>query len=169
MTIMDNEKVSMHRVRRMMNHIVIPAFISCTAIILIIIIALLSTDEKKYTNVGILLFILIGILCIALLAAVPFVRKKEIALELARFANSKITDPLATAYHFTDRGNDLTLTTEGLALADAFYLYEQLHVKVESSAKNNQIQLYFPFLPIPTHFIMYRLMRKLCICWKPFR
>jgi hypothetical protein len=83
--LMLEEKKEMNPIRFKMNYIIVPIFLLFMIICIAIILITLSINEEKYTPLAIVLFCSIGLFMLGLLVSIPFVRKKEIILELGKY------------------------------------------------------------------------------------
>ena len=79
------EKKEMNPIRFKMNYIIVPIFLLFMIICIAIILITLSINEEKYTPLAIVLFCAIGLFMLGLLVSIPFVRKKEIILEMGKY------------------------------------------------------------------------------------
>ena len=83
--LMLEEKKEMNPIRFKMNYIIVPIFLLFTIMCIAIILITLSINEEKYTPLAIVLFCAIGLFMLGLLVSIPFVRKKEIILEMGKY------------------------------------------------------------------------------------
>lgn len=85
MNIFKREKGQLNPIRRIMNYVVVPIYFAAVSAIIITAICLSYIDETRYTPVFIALLCFIALITAALLISIPFVRKKEILIEAAKY------------------------------------------------------------------------------------
>ena len=78
------EKENMNPFRFKINYIFTPIYLLITVILFGIIGILLNIDEEKYKVLCLVLFGVFALSIVVLLASTPFIRKKEIKIELSR-------------------------------------------------------------------------------------
>ncbi len=122
------EKSHMNEIRYIMNYRIVPGYL-----LLIIICVMMSIDETKYTPLAILLFGIIGLLTVLLLASGPFVRKKEIQMEMGRYNFERREIEPTQIFDFSNEENSIQFDSNGMTVNDAFYWYNHLTVRVITS------------------------------------
>jgi hypothetical protein len=124
-----------------MNYRIVPLYLISMVVILTIIGVIMSLDEAKYTPAAIALFILFGVLSVLLLLSVPFVRKKEIAIEMESYDFNKIENENRSIYDYSNEDEELSLffDSSGMTLNDAFYWYNHLRICINTSNYLNKV------------------------------
>ena len=130
--IIQYEKSSMNKIRFIMNYRIVPGYAVACAVLLTIICITMSADETKYTPLAIVLFGIIGLLSVLLLASGPFVRKKEIQMEMSRYDFEKTEIEPAQRYEFSDEGISVHFDKNGMTVNDIFFWYNHITARVNT-------------------------------------
>jgi hypothetical protein len=123
------EKEQMNRIRYVMNYIVVPVFLAVTAICIVIIGVTMSTDEEKYTPLAIALFAFEGVVIVLLMISVPFVRRREIQLELSKYSFDDEAEP-KDEYLFGSEYGDVVFDRNGITCGDNYYDYADVSASI---------------------------------------
>lgn len=144
--IMKFEKSNMHKIRFIMNYRIVPGYLFACAICIVIICVVMSIDEAKYTPLAIILFSAIGLLTIVLLTTVPFVRKKEIQLEIGRYNFEEMETEPKKIYVFSDEEMSIHFDSNGMTVMDKFFWYNHLTVRINTSNYLNRVWITILFI-----------------------
>ena len=147
------ERLYMNPVRFFINYLIVPGFAIICAVLLAIIVTLMNIDEEKYSTVAIILFGVIGILCILLLLTVPKTRAWEIAAELKRYNLTPSSTPLPDIWTVNDEGIIMQFSKNGLRLGEKFYWYNHIAPKLATSNQFNRVWLALQFGADPLHAV----------------
>ena len=85
MNILKKEARQLNPIRRIINYVVVPIYLAAVSASIITAICLSYIDETRYTPVFIVLLCFIALITAALLISIPFVRKKEVLTEAAKY------------------------------------------------------------------------------------
>jgi len=100
----------------------------------------MSIDEQKYTPLAIILFCFIGLLMVLLLLSVPFVRNREIEIELSKYNFEDECPQSIEEYKFLVENNDLiVLNNFGAWLGEEFFWYNHMKLSVGTASVLNRI------------------------------
>ena len=140
------ERRMMNPIRFRMNYVVVPIFFTVTVTCILVGAVLISIDETRYEGAFIGIMVLVGVLMAALLASVPFVRRKEIAIELAKhdYDTSTVEDRDTYEFVFSD-GSSVALEYAGVTIFDRFFHYGGFRIAVETSNMLNQVHVFLSF------------------------
>jgi len=144
--IIKNEKAEMNKIRFVVNYRIVPAYIFIVILILITISILMSIDEIKYTPLAITLFIIIAAITVILLISVPFVRKKEIDMEMRRYDLCEIENECERTFNFSNDDFLLSFDSNGMTLNDDFFWYNHLKISIDTSNYLNRVLISIIFL-----------------------
>jgi hypothetical protein len=147
------ERIYMSPVRFFINYRLVPGFAIICAVLLAIIVTLMNIDEEKYSTVAIILFGVIGILCILLLLSVPKTREWELAAELKRYDLTPSATPLPDIWTVNDEGIIMQFSKNGLRLGEKFYWYNHIAPKLATSNQFNRVWLALQFGADPMHAV----------------
>jgi len=141
-----NEKQHMNKIRFIMNHVIVPIYIFITIVSMALGGILMETDEAKYTPVFIGIMIGYGLLSLALLVSVPFMRKKELRIELANVDYDTLSVEDKKEYEFLDSYQmKVMLSAPGVVIDDVLYKYERFNIGVATSNYLLRIAIYLHF------------------------
>lgn len=126
------EKQEMNKIRAIANYTVVPIVLVVTVIILTTICITMEINEEKYTVLSIVLFSMLGLIYALLLLSVPFIRKKEIEIELSKY-NFDIEDDVKEEYIVESSSSPLIFTKDGLYFENNHYKYEDLYLQLMTS------------------------------------
>ncbi len=126
------EKENMNRIRYIMNYRIVPIYFLLVVVIITVVGITMSIDDKKYEPLAIVMFVIFGVISIALLSSVPFVRKKEIACEMKRYNFEEPENKLST-YNFSDQEITLLFDEKGMTVNNTFYWYNHLETVINTS------------------------------------
>ena len=132
-------------VRFFINYRIVPGFGILCGLLLVLILTLMYTDEEKYTPIAIILFGVIGLLCVALLATVPKTRAWELAEEMKRYDLSPSPTPPEDPWILEDEGMTLEFTADGLKVDGRLYRYSSLSPMLATSNRFNRVWASFQF------------------------
>lgn len=139
------ERRYMNPVRFLINYRIVPAFGIICGVLLTVIFVLMNIDEAKYTPLAVILFCVIGLLCIALMLSVPKTRNWEIAAEINRYDFSQLQTPLEEPWIVEDEGVILQFSRDGLKVDDKFYWYNHLTPRLATANRFNRIWVALQF------------------------
>lgn len=83
--IIKEEKKRLNPIRRKINYIITPIYCAVCLAFLVPTICLMTIDDKKYLPVFLAFIGVFVLLTAAMLISIPFVRKKEVAIELPKY------------------------------------------------------------------------------------
>jgi hypothetical protein len=141
-----DEKLYMNRIRYIANYRITPAYAILMVACMITAGILMETDEIKYTPLAILIFVFMGFVSIALVIISPYIRKKEIEIEMLRY-NFNDTDYESNGiYDFSDEEHIIIFDNNRMQIDDAFYWYKNLQIFIDTSNSLNRIWISLVFL-----------------------
>lgn len=126
------EKQEMNKIRVIANYTVVPIVLVVTVIILTTICITMEINEEKYTVLSIVLFSMLGLIYALLLLSVPFIRKKELEIELSKY-NFDIEDDVKEEYIVESSSSPLIFKKDGLYFENNHYKYEDLYLQLMTS------------------------------------
>ena len=130
--ILNEEKKQMNKIRAIANYTVVPIVLVVTVIILTTICITMEINEEKYTVLSIILFSILGLIYALLLISVPFIRKKEIEIELSKY-NFDIEDDVKEEYIVESSSSQVIFKKDGLYFENNHYKYEDLYLQLMTS------------------------------------
>lgn len=130
--IFKQEKQEMNKIRVIVNYTVVPSVLIITVIILATICITMEINEEKYTILSIILFSVLGLIYAALLLSVPFIRKKELEIELSKY-NFNIDDDVKEEYIVESSSTPVVFKKDGLYFENKHYKYEDLYFQLMTS------------------------------------
>ena len=130
--ILNEEKKQMNKIRAIANYTVVPIVLVVTVIILTTICITMEINEEKYTVLSIILFSILGLIYALLLISVPFIRKKEIEIELSKY-NFDIEDNVKEEYIVESSSSQVIFKKDGLYFENNHYKYEDLYLQLMTS------------------------------------
>ena len=130
--ILKEEKKQMNKIRAIANYTVVPIVLVVTVIILTTICITMEINEEKYTVLSIILFSILGLIYALLLISVPFIRKKEIEIELSKY-NFDIEDDVKEEYIVESSSSQVIFKKDGLYFENNHYKYEDLYLQLMTS------------------------------------
>lgn len=139
------ERIYMNPVRFLINYRIVPGFGILCGLLLAAIVILMSIDEAKYGTAAMVLFGVIGVLCVAFLLTVPKTRDWEVAAELRRYDFSAPYAPLQDTWIVEDEGIIMQFSQNGLRIGEKFYWYNHLSPKLATSNQFNRVWLALQF------------------------
>lgn len=143
--LMEYEKRGMNRIRFVMNNRIVPVFVAVEILLIAAAAILLDTDEARFTTLGIVLFSLVGLLMILMLISVPFVRNREIDLELARYDFTVLPEHYKDVYEFFVDGQKIRFDETGVIVDDDCFTYQNLKGELSTSGRLMRVHLGFKF------------------------
>ena len=140
--ILKEEKKQMNKIRSFVNFTIVPIILLITCIFLVTIMILLNINEEKYTPLAVSLFIIIGVIYTILLVTVPFIRKKELQIELAKY-DFTIDEEVKEEYTIkSNLGLNVVFKKDGIYVNNNYYKYEELRLNLGSSNYLLKVNLY---------------------------
>lgn len=155
------EQNYMNPVRFLINYRIVPGFGILCGLLLAIIVILMSIDDVKYGTVAIILFGLIGLLCVVLLMTVPKTREWEIAAELKRYDFSPTATVSGDTWELQDEGTSLCFSKDGLTIDNQFFWYNHLQPCLVTTNRFNRIWIALQFGSDPMHSVYVPLTSEL--------
>lgn len=143
--LMEYEKRGMNRIRFVMNNRIVPAYLATLALIIAAIAILMSIDEVRFEGVTIGLLAFFGLMSIALLASVPFVRNREIDLELARYDFTVLPEHYKDEYEFFVNGMKIHFDETGFIVDEDAFSYDHQTAEFSTSGRLMRVHLGFEF------------------------
>lgn len=140
------EKANMNKIRYTMNYRIVPLYLLAVVSCIVIVGILMTVDESRYTPVAIGLFALIGILTLAFVSSVPFVRKREILAEMKRYDFHTGGVEPRDVYDFSDEEVSLRFDPNGMYVNDTFFWYNHLNIFINTSNYLNRVWISIVFL-----------------------
>lgn len=143
-----HEKSQMNRIRFVVNYLVVPLYLAAGAIVVIVGYVLMTIDEQKNEPVFIALLIMFGVITVALLISVPFIRRIEIATEIRKhnydisgviLPDSKL--PVAVNEHL-----HLIFAEQGLTANGHLYAWSDFIIWISTSNKYKLIRVALDFV-----------------------
>ncbi len=135
------EKQEMNRIRFAMDYLVLPAYILAIILLMGGMGVLMSIDPARFEPAAIALVVLFALVTVLLLASVPYVRKKEIALEMARYDLSIAPENRKDAYVFLTDGAEMRFDETGMSVGDDFFRYPNLLAELSTSGRSRRVHL----------------------------
>lgn len=139
------ERQYMTSVRSWINGRMVPCFLGLCAVLLILITIFMSIDEARFTPLAIVLFGVIGVMCVAMLLTVPKTRKWELASEEKRWELRPSERDLGDRWSIKDENLSLEFTKNGLRVDNDFCSYSQLSPRLATSHRFNRVWLALQF------------------------
>lgn len=130
--ILKQEKQEMNKIRAIVNYNVVPIVLIVTFVFLTTIFITMEINEEKYTVLSIILFSVLGLIYASLLISVPFIRKKELEIELSKY-NFDIDDDIKEEYIIESSSTPVVFKKDGLYFENKHYKYEDLYLKLMTS------------------------------------
>lgn len=154
------EKRFMNPIRYKTNYRLLPGCLAICGMSLILGLALMELDEQKYLPAFLVLLGVSAAVCMAMLCAVPKMRKRELEIERKRynFDYSGLED--CESYEFEYEGGRLKLTKEGMYYQDKFHWYGHVRPRLATSNMCNRIWLAIQFGKDPITAVFLHLEPK---------
>ena len=143
--LMANEKRGMNRIRFVMNNRIVPIWFAVLVLIIAAIVVLMLIDEARFEGLAAVLFVVFGLLIIALLVSVPFVRNIEINQELARYDFMVFPENVKDTYDYFVDGANIRFDETGVIVDDDCFSYLKLKGELSTSGKLMRVHLGFEF------------------------
>ena len=143
--LMEYEKRGMNRIRFVMNNRIVPVFVVVEILLIAAAAILLDMDEARFTTLGIVLFSLSGFLIVLMLVSVPFVRNREIDLELARYDFTVLPEHYKDEYEFFINGVKIHFDETGFIVDEDAFSYEHQTAELSTSGRLMRVHLGFEF------------------------
>ena len=147
------EKENMNPIRFKINYIFTPIYLLTTVILFGIIGILLSIDEEKYKVLCLVLFGVFALSNVVLLASTPFIRKKEIKIELSRHDFTIREELLQYNIRSLDYSKfglskdlDVVFDKRGLRVNNKDYMYEDFSIYVSTGNHNMRVEIVVDFI-----------------------
>ena len=128
--IIRQEKEMMLPINAFFSYTVAPIYMLISLILIAVFGILMSIDDKKYLLPGVLCLGAVGVITIALLCMVPFVRKKAIEAEMERYDFDFSGEPALETWDFSNEENAIRFKSCGMYVDDNFYNFDELTVFV---------------------------------------
>lgn len=129
--ILKQEKQEMNKIRAIVNYTVVPIVFIVTFVFLTTIFITMEINEEKYTVLSIILFSVLGLIYASLLISVPFIRKKELQIELSK-NDFDIDDDIKEEY-IAESSSPVIFKKDGLYFENNHYKYEDLYLQLMTS------------------------------------
>lgn len=131
--ILKQEKQEMNKIRVIVNYTVVPIVFIVTFVFLITIYITMEINEEKYTVLSIILFSVLGLIYTLLLVSIPFIRKKELEIELSKY-DFYIDDEEKEEYIVESTSTiPVVFKKDGLYFNNKHYKYEDLYLQLMTS------------------------------------
>ena len=131
--ILKQEKQEMNKIRAIVNYTVVPIVFIVTFVFLTTIFITMEINEEKYTVLSIILFSVLGLIYTLLLLSVPFIRKKELEIELSKY-DFYIDDEEKEEYIVESTSTiPVFFKKDGLYFNNKHYKYEDLYLQLMTS------------------------------------
>lgn len=131
--IFKQEKQEMNKIRAIINYTVVPIVLISTVIILATIFILMEINKEKYTVLSIILFSVLGLIYTLVLLSIPFIRKKELEIEISKY-NFDIDDDVKEEYIVESTSTiPVVFKKNGLYFNNKHYKYEDLYLQLMTS------------------------------------
>lgn len=147
------ERENMNPFRFKINYIFTPIYLLITVILFGIIGILLSIDEEKYKVLCLVLFGVFALSNVVLLASTPFIRKKEIKIELSRYDFTIREELLQYNIRSLDYSKfglskdlDVVFDKAGLRVNNKDYMYEDFAIYVSTGNHNMRVEIVVDFI-----------------------
>ena len=137
------EKEYLNKIRFAMNYIVVPVYAFLTFSGLLVAAILMEIDETRYSTFFVGILVGVGVLTLALLLSVPVVRKREIALECAKYSFDTSNIDEEQEYDFLlDDNNRIQLTDHGCTQNDEVCLdYGEFDISLQTNKALNLVNI----------------------------
>lgn len=135
------EKKELNRVRFVMNYIIVPVYIGLMILLMGGMGVLMSIDPVKFEPTAFVLMGLFGLATVVLLASVPYVRKKEIEIELSRYDFTLAPEHKKSVYEFVAEGQSVRFDASGVTLDVDFLSYENLTQELNTTNRLLRVHL----------------------------
>jgi len=99
--IMKKENQQLNPIRRKINTVIVPLYLAVFAVALTVGGILMSKDEECYLVVFLILIGIVLLMTVALLASLPLIRKKEVAIEVEKYNLELLDDDIKASYCFS--------------------------------------------------------------------
>lgn len=139
------EKKEMNRIRFVMNNYIVLGYIGFLIVSMGGMGALMSIDPVKFEPLAIVLVSLFGLVTVLLLASVPFVRKKELEIEQARYDFYVSPEHQKSVYEFIADGQSVRFDAAGATWNRDFFPYSNLTQEMNTSGKMMRVHLGITF------------------------
>jgi len=135
------EKKELNHIRFVMNYIIVPAYIGLMILLMGGMGVLMSIDPVKFETTSFVLIGLFGLISVLLVASVPYVRNKEIEIELSRYEFSISPENQKAVYLFTVDGQSIQFDQAGITCDGDFFSYENLTQELNTSGRLLRVHL----------------------------
>ena len=152
--IIANEKAIMLPLNFTMSYIVTPIYLVVTLLLLVGFGVSIETDNKSYIIFGYVCLGIFALLSIALLATVPFVRKRAIKTELTRYDFDASEENYSDTFDFSNPYSSLRFDKLGMYVNDELFYYNHLNKQVVTSNKYKRVVMSLKFSASEEHIIL---------------
>lgn len=150
--IIANEKAIMLPLNFTMSYIVTPIYLVVTLLLLVGFGVSIETDNKSYIIFGYVCLGIFALLSIALLATVPFVRKRAIKTELTRYDFDASDEEYSENFEFYN--SCVRFDKQGMYVNDNLFYYNHLNKQVVTSNKYKRVGMFLKFSASEEHIIL---------------
>lgn len=139
------EKSQMLPLNYAMSYRITPIYLLVSLLLIVVFYILMETDEDKYFAYGMICLALFAVITIALLAMVPYVRKKAIATELTLYNFDTSNEPTLETYDFSTDEFSLKFDKFGLYLDGELFYYKTMKKFLWTRNDCNRVRLSLVF------------------------
>lgn len=142
-----SEAARLNRIRFVMNYVLVPAYLLLSLGGILVGGILMSIDEQRYESTFIGILIAFVLLSVVFLASVPFVRRREIRIELRRygFDASSIAPGDEAFTCIFDEELTAVFDRHGVRLNDCDLAYHHFFISVVASNPANHVLVQLEF------------------------
>ncbi|MBO5896143.1 MAG: hypothetical protein J6Q83_02475 [Clostridia bacterium] len=141
--IIANEKAIMLPLNFTTSYIVTPIYLVVTLLLLVGFGVSIETDNKSYIIFGYVCLGIFALLSIALLATVPFVRKRAIKTELTRYDFDASDEEYSENFEFYN--SCVRFDKQGMYVNDNLFYYNHLRKRVVTNNKYQRVLIFLQF------------------------
>lgn len=127
------EKKNMNSIRYFVNYRIVPLYVLLAAGMLVAFGILMGIDEERFLTIGLCLLGAITLLTVSVLISVPFVRNKEIYIEMSRYDFDLSDEAYQDVYDFSSEELCLRFDKNAMYLDGKCYWYNHLTINVVAS------------------------------------